>query len=124
VRRALGDNRRMPAYIETLPRRGYRFLVPVQKEDDGSAVGNGDLLSRLARAVARELSAVLATTGSSDAGIRPESSDAGIRPESSDAGIRRLELARVEEAARRALEATLDAVPQAPDGHRERQCVS
>lgn len=111
VRRALGDNRRLPTYIETLPRRGYRFLVPVQVDpppEDGQATlgANGDLLSRLAHAVARELSAVLTgTTGSSDGGIR------------------RLELARVEDAARRALAATLDAVPSAPDGHKGRQRV-
>ncbi len=30
IRTALGDNARTPRYIETLPRRGYRFLVPVE----------------------------------------------------------------------------------------------
>lgn len=29
LRRALGDDARMPTYIETLPRRGYRLLLPV-----------------------------------------------------------------------------------------------
>ena len=29
IRIALSDNARNPRYIETLPRRGYRFLVPV-----------------------------------------------------------------------------------------------
>ena len=30
VRRALGDNPRDPAYLKTVPRRGYRFVGPVQ----------------------------------------------------------------------------------------------
>lgn len=29
VRTALGDNAKQPSYIETLPRRGYRFVAPV-----------------------------------------------------------------------------------------------
>ena len=29
IRMALGDSTREPAYLETLPRRGYRFLAPV-----------------------------------------------------------------------------------------------
>jgi DNA-binding winged helix-turn-helix (wHTH) protein len=94
VRRALGDNRRVPTYIETLPRRGYRFLVPVHVEDaenppPAQSGFNGDLLSRLAHAVAQELSAVLNT------------------PTESNGGIRQVELTRVQDAARRALAATL-----------------
>src|SRR5215831_18803934 len=30
IREALGDNAEAPRYIETLPRRGYRFLLPVE----------------------------------------------------------------------------------------------
>jgi serine/threonine-protein kinase len=30
IRKALGDDARAPRYIETLPRRGYRFIAPVQ----------------------------------------------------------------------------------------------
>ncbi len=30
IRDALGDEREQPRYIETLPRKGYRFLVPVE----------------------------------------------------------------------------------------------
>jgi TolB-like protein/DNA-binding winged helix-turn-helix (wHTH) protein/Tfp pilus assembly protein PilF len=37
VRDALSDNSEKPRYIETLPRRGYRFLVPVER----IAGGNG-----------------------------------------------------------------------------------
>jgi DNA-binding winged helix-turn-helix (wHTH) protein len=31
LREALDDNARKPAYIETLPRRGYRFIAPVSR---------------------------------------------------------------------------------------------
>src|SRR5215469_4977275 len=31
IRLALGDDAEHPRYIETLPRRGYRLLVPVQR---------------------------------------------------------------------------------------------
>ncbi len=30
LRQALGDNAETPRYIETLPRRGYRFIAPVE----------------------------------------------------------------------------------------------
>src|SRR5512143_390897 len=33
IREALGDNADSPRYIETLPRRGYRFVAPVESED-------------------------------------------------------------------------------------------
>ena len=33
IRVTLGDNASAPAFIETLPKRGYRFLVPVHSED-------------------------------------------------------------------------------------------
>src|ERR1700734_1932912 len=32
IREALGDSADTPKFIETLPRRGYRFLRPVEKE--------------------------------------------------------------------------------------------
>src|ERR1700693_3210082 len=31
IREALGDSAEMPRYIETLPRRGYRFIAPVEE---------------------------------------------------------------------------------------------
>ncbi len=34
IRAVLGDDARHPAYIETLPRRGYRFIAPVEPLDD------------------------------------------------------------------------------------------
>src|SRR5215471_9212954 len=36
IRAALGDSAQTPRYIETLPRRGYRFIAPViTDEEDG-----------------------------------------------------------------------------------------
>jgi DNA-binding winged helix-turn-helix (wHTH) protein/TolB-like protein/tetratricopeptide (TPR) repeat protein len=39
IRRTLGDSATSPLYLETLPRRGYRFLRPVRVEEGAS--GNG-----------------------------------------------------------------------------------
>jgi DNA-binding winged helix-turn-helix (wHTH) protein len=38
VREALGDSSDNPRFVETLPRRGYRFIVPVQQEEPDPAV--------------------------------------------------------------------------------------
>jgi DNA-binding winged helix-turn-helix (wHTH) protein len=35
LRDALGDAAEKPIFIETLARRGYRFIVPVERLDDG-----------------------------------------------------------------------------------------
>ena len=36
LRSALGDDADNPTFIETVPRRGYRFIAPVHREDDGA----------------------------------------------------------------------------------------
>jgi TolB-like protein/DNA-binding winged helix-turn-helix (wHTH) protein len=38
LREALGDSRENPRFIETLPRRGYRFIVPIQRPSDDKAL--------------------------------------------------------------------------------------
>lgn len=38
LRDALGDDARQPRYVETVPRRGYRFVAPVQALDAAPAV--------------------------------------------------------------------------------------
>jgi DNA-binding winged helix-turn-helix (wHTH) protein/Tol biopolymer transport system component len=38
LRYALGDSARNPTFIETIPRRGYRFIAPVTNGDLGSAL--------------------------------------------------------------------------------------
>jgi Tol biopolymer transport system component/DNA-binding winged helix-turn-helix (wHTH) protein len=44
LREALGDSADKPLYIETIPRRGYRFVAPVSQPGDTQ---NGGALSRL-----------------------------------------------------------------------------
>ena len=39
IRSALGDSAESPRFVETLPRRGYRFIAPVQAEQTVSRVG-------------------------------------------------------------------------------------
>ena len=41
LREALNDSAENPRFIETLPRRGYRFIAPVQPESSGQTVANG-----------------------------------------------------------------------------------
>ena len=36
IRRALGDHARRPQYVETIPRRGYRFIHEVRSADETS----------------------------------------------------------------------------------------
>ena len=41
VREALGDDAGTPRYIETLPRRGYRFIAPVEGGHEPAGTGGG-----------------------------------------------------------------------------------
>src|SRR2546423_665207 len=41
LRKALGDDKHNPRYIETVPRRGYRFIADV-RETDKAGSSNGD----------------------------------------------------------------------------------
>ena len=41
LRLALGDSAEAPRYIETLPRRGYRLMVSVERPQSRSAPGPG-----------------------------------------------------------------------------------
>jgi len=43
LRRALGDSRADVTYIETVPKRGYRFLAPVESPEGPTAVGTAPL---------------------------------------------------------------------------------
>lgn len=36
IRRALGDSAEKPRYIETLPKRGYRLLAPLNRDGEGA----------------------------------------------------------------------------------------
>jgi DNA-binding winged helix-turn-helix (wHTH) protein len=39
LRKALGDNARSPRFIETIPKRGYRFIAPVEILDNTTPAG-------------------------------------------------------------------------------------
>ena len=41
LREALGDSAENPRFIETVPRRGYRFITPVEAESSELPVGRG-----------------------------------------------------------------------------------
>ena len=41
LRRALGDSAEDPKYIETIPRRGYRLMVPVERLDSSAGDTSG-----------------------------------------------------------------------------------
>lgn len=74
VREALGDSASSPRYVETLARRGYRFIAPVQTPDQTAAAGETPLRPS-ERTTASQVPAPMAT-GSSD----PDSS-APLHPE-------------------------------------------
>jgi Tol biopolymer transport system component/DNA-binding winged helix-turn-helix (wHTH) protein len=38
LREALNDNAEAPRFVETLPRRGYRFITPVEPKDNGRSI--------------------------------------------------------------------------------------
>lgn len=40
VRTALGDTADNPRFVQTLPRRGYRFIAPVRRDEAADGVGN------------------------------------------------------------------------------------
>jgi TolB-like protein/DNA-binding winged helix-turn-helix (wHTH) protein/Tfp pilus assembly protein PilF len=46
IRGALGDDADSPRYIETLPKRGYRFLVPVEKLESPPQASTSNLVSQ------------------------------------------------------------------------------
>jgi len=48
LREVLNDSAEKPRFIERLPRRGYRFLFPVEKDDRSGEVGKETHESRLA----------------------------------------------------------------------------
>src|SRR5689334_3422017 len=44
LRRSLGDNARIPRYIETVPRRGYRLIAEVEELlSDGDSIPDGSV---------------------------------------------------------------------------------
>jgi DNA-binding winged helix-turn-helix (wHTH) protein/tetratricopeptide (TPR) repeat protein len=63
IRTALHDHADTPCYVETLPRRGYRFIAPVQRVTEGSgtpAVLEPSFLKTRRRVMSRRLAIVSA----------------------------------------------------------------
>jgi len=60
LRRALGDNAETPRYIETVPRRGYRLIVPVETRVEARTTSAGQLRPWLIFALALLSAALLA----------------------------------------------------------------
>jgi DNA-binding winged helix-turn-helix (wHTH) protein len=59
LREALGDSADNPRFIETLPRRGYRFIAPVTGVD-GTARGSASGVSAAARTRSRKIAVTVA----------------------------------------------------------------
>jgi DNA-binding winged helix-turn-helix (wHTH) protein len=60
LRSVLGDSADTPRFIETLPRRGYRFVAPVDGKTTDRATTRSPWLPRMSWAAAGALVAVLA----------------------------------------------------------------
>lgn len=74
VRAALGDRAQSPRYVETIPRRGYRLLVPVEEVERQEAVTarpRDRRRVRLAVAAAIALAAVVVTVAAVRTATRP-----------------------------------------------------
>jgi TolB-like protein/DNA-binding winged helix-turn-helix (wHTH) protein/Tfp pilus assembly protein PilF len=52
LREVLGDSAETPRYIETLPRRGYRFIAPVDTEEDQASASSTESVRPLEVSVA------------------------------------------------------------------------
>src|SRR5271155_1140120 len=51
LRQALNDSAYNPGFVETLPRRGYRFIAPVQVVHAGGVLPTGSLIPRASATV-------------------------------------------------------------------------
>ena len=72
VREALGDSASSPRYVETLARRGYRFIAPVQPDPPTEVLSTGN------RAIAKAETAVPNLAFSSDSAL---ASPAAMHPD-------------------------------------------
>src|SRR6476469_2961721 len=45
IREALGDSSENPRFVETLPRRGYRFIAPIDGRDEPKTAAAAEMIS-------------------------------------------------------------------------------
>ncbi len=62
LREALGDSAERPAFIETLPRKGYRFIAPVTCSSNGSGAASADAAELPPRRLNRWLTPAIVVT--------------------------------------------------------------
>src|SRR5688500_17580649 len=62
LRKTLGDVARHPRYIETIPKRGYRFIVDVEEVLSDTAVGSNELPLRVRTHIVESQDAVAPTS--------------------------------------------------------------
>jgi DNA-binding winged helix-turn-helix (wHTH) protein len=72
VREVLGDSASSPRYVETLARRGYRFLAPVQREELSAATQEVTVAGTSPPTIASNAIAAAANGSSSALAIHPE----------------------------------------------------
>ncbi|HXJ86288.1 MAG TPA: winged helix-turn-helix domain-containing protein [Candidatus Binatia bacterium] len=77
VREALGDSAASPRFVETLARRGYRFIAPVQAPVQGSPEPATSLPTTQPYGVAADASAAISAAAHSE----PDSPTAPLHPE-------------------------------------------
>jgi DNA-binding winged helix-turn-helix (wHTH) protein len=70
VREALGDSASSPRYLETLARRGYRFIAPVRNE-----------ISKEGRSGSRDPTITAGSPATPDASLGPASTPVALHPE-------------------------------------------
>jgi len=72
IREILGDSAESPKFVETLPRRGYRFIAPVEApsiEENGMTLAGVDLAAKRPMRPLRYLAAAMLLAGSAVAAI-------------------------------------------------------
>jgi TolB-like protein/DNA-binding winged helix-turn-helix (wHTH) protein/tetratricopeptide (TPR) repeat protein len=85
IRTALNDNSNRPLYIETLPRRGYRFLAPVRSKRILAplAVTESSSSGTVARALLLERLNIATPSSATGAAVAPQSEAPAESPEPS-----------------------------------------
>ncbi len=80
LRLALGDMAEAPIFIETLPRRGYRFLQPVESVIEPSSTAASDVLSTATTGLENRSQATLGTRRAAVIGIAAVVTAAVVAP--------------------------------------------